>query len=105
LKTGFAPPVTVQQSYQKIHQRRTSPLTDWAKAKKRLIPEYEDAGITYCESCGGSYILSFHHLDRRSSGKSQDTFEETRLLCAECHHKADNAAGYKDFNEELRKLR
>jgi hypothetical protein len=85
-------------------------METWSEAKKRLVEEYREAGIMSCEGrvlnpkcCG--WGLSFHHLDRRSSGKSKDTFEGTRLLCVDCHHRADNAPGYKEFNEKLRELR
>ena len=77
----------------------------WAKARKRLKQEYLENGITSCEYCGSSWALSFHHRDRRSGGKAKHTFEATRLLCAKCHHRADNAKGYIEFNEELKKLR
>jgi len=78
---------------------------EWIRARKRLKEEYLEKGITVCEYCGSSWALSFHHLDRRSSGRAKNTFEDTRLLCAKCHHRADNAKGYTGFNEELRKLR
>ena len=84
---------------------------EWQDAKKRLIREYEEAGIVYCEGgrfnekCMGNFALSFHHLDKRSSGKAQNTFEQTRLLCAECHYRADQAPGFTKFNEKLRTIR
>jgi hypothetical protein len=77
----------------------------WFKDKKRLIEEYREAGITKCESCGGNWTLSFHHLEKRSSGRAKNTFKDTRLLCCICHDKADNRPGFKSFNELLRKLR
>jgi len=77
----------------------------WERDKKRLIKKYKENGITRCEACGSDWILSFHHLDRRSTGKAENTFEQTRLICANCHHKADNAPGYKEFNDMLRALR
>jgi len=52
-----------------------------------------------------TFALAIHHLDRRSSGNAQNTFEETRLLCADCHHRADQAPGHQEFNEQLRALR
>ena len=83
----------------------------WFKDKKRLIREYEEAGITRCEGspindkCMRNFALSFHHLNRRSSGKAENTFEGTRLLCAECHQRADQMPGHKEFNEKLKALR
>ena len=77
----------------------------WERDKKRLIKKYKHAGITRCEVCGGDWILSFHHLDRRSSGRAENTFDGTRLLCAQCHHNADNAPNYKAFNDMLRTIR
>lgn len=76
----------------------------WQKAKKRLIKEYQERGITTCEVCGSDFGLSFHHLKRRSKG-GEHTFENTVLLCAKCHHRADNAPGHIEFNESLKKLR
>jgi 5-methylcytosine-specific restriction endonuclease McrA len=84
--------------------RRLSKGKAWQKAKKKLIAEYKDKGITYCEACGGNFALSFHHLRRRSKGGGH-TFENTVLLCAKCHHKADNAPGHIELNESLKKLR
>jgi len=77
----------------------------WRKARKRLEGEYLEQGIIRCEYCGGTFGLSLHHLERRSSGKAKNTFKDTRLLCAECHHKADNAPGWKEFNERLKRIR
>jgi len=75
---------------------------EWQKAKKYLMARYFKEGITRCEGCGSMWALSFHHLDKRSSGRAEHTFEGTRLLCPECHNKAEYN---KEFNEELRKLR
>ena len=84
---------------------------EWADAKKKLIPIYKENGITTCEGriinpdCMYDFALSFHHLDKRSSGLAENTFEGTRLLCAECHQKADQRPGFHEFNERLRGLR
>lgn len=81
---------------------------EWKKARKVLIENYREAGIISCEGarlnpdCQGNWALSFHHLDKRSSGRAQHTFEETRLLCPECHDKAEYD---RRFNELLRDLR
>jgi len=77
-------------------------VKEWQKAKKRLIKIYKDKGITYCEACGGKWGLSFHHLDKRSSGKAKNTFKDTRLLCIKCHDKAEYN---KEFNDKLREMR
>jgi len=74
----------------------------WIKAKKKLIERYRQEGITRCEYCSSVWALSFHHLDKRSSGRAKHTFKETRLLCPACHNIAEYNKG---FNEELRKLR
>ena len=78
---------------------------EWALIRPKLLEEYEERGTTSCEACGGSFALSLHHLDRRSSGRAKNTYEGTVLLCYDCHFKADQAPGFKEFNEELRKLR
>ena len=84
---------------------------EWVKEKKRLEKEYKEAGIVTCEGitlnpdCSPTWLLTFHHLNLRSGGKAKHTLEETRLLCPSCHHLADNAPGYKDFNYKLKQLR
>jgi 5-methylcytosine-specific restriction endonuclease McrA len=80
-------------------------MKDWQRAKKKLIKIYKKKGITRCEVCGGNFALSFHHLNKRSSGKAENTYKGTRLLCAKCHDKADNQPGFKQFNEMLKELR
>lgn len=75
---------------------------EWIKERARLKKEYYEANITRCEGCGSDWILSFHHLDKRSSGKAKHTFEDTRLLCAICHDKAEYN---KEYNATLRSLR
>lgn len=77
----------------------------WIKAKKYLLPRYFQEGIIRCESCGKDWALSFHHLDKRSSGRAEHTFEGTRLLCGKCHHQVHFGKDAKEFNEELKKLR
>jgi len=59
---------------------------EWQVAKARLIKEYQQKRITRCERCGGNFMLSFHHFNKRSSCKAEHTFEGTRLLCAVCHN-------------------
>lgn len=66
--------------------------------KKTLIPLYQEK--QFCELCGGTWGLSFHHIIRRSKG-GENNINNIILLCAECHHKADNGAGYKDFNQKI----
>jgi hypothetical protein len=74
----------------------------WRKARRKLKKEYEKRNIVKCEWCGSDWALSFHHLEKRSSGKAKHTFEDTRLLCTNCHDKAEHN---KEFNEKVRKLR
>lgn len=86
-------------------------IKEWIHDRPLLIERYKQEGITYCEGssfnskCMGDFGLAIHHLDRRSSGKAKNTFEDTRLLCAHCHHRADQAPGFKQFNNLLRTLR
>lgn len=75
---------------------------EWIKARERLKKEYLEKGITVCENCGSSWALSFHHLEKRSSGQAKHTFEDTRLLCIKCHEKAEYD---KEFNEKMKLLR
>lgn len=76
----------------------------WMRDKKKILEELESSEITYCESCGSNYNLSLHHLVRRSHG-GDNSFKNIVLLCHDCHHKADNAPGYIEFNERLKLLR
>lgn len=86
-------------------------VKEWQEARPRLMQEYKDRGIVECEGqvinedCQVDYILSLHHIDRRSSGKAENTFEKTRLLCQNCHFKADHSFDFKPFNNLLRKIR
>jgi hypothetical protein len=73
-------------------------VKEWERARKRLKVIYKDKGITRCEVCGSSWWITFHHLNKRSSGKAKNTFEDTRLLCIKCHMKAD---GDRSFNKSL----
>ena len=75
---------------------------EWQKARAKLIDIYREKGITRCELCGSTWALSFHHLNKRSSGRAKHTFEDTRLLCVKCH---DLAEYDKEVNNGLRKLR
>lgn len=86
---------------------------EWMEARPRLIKEYQEHNITTCEGrginplCYYNWALSIHHLDKRSSGKAQHTFEDTRLLCAACHDLADHPRSEeeREFNKILRRLR
>jgi hypothetical protein len=75
---------------------------EWIQARKRLEKEYLENGITKCEICHSDWALSFHHLDKRSSGKAKHTFKDTRLLCNRCHDLAEYS---KELNEKLRQMR
>lgn len=57
----------------------------WLKAKPKLIQEYLEKGITRCEISGSKFMLSFHHIDKRSSQVAEHTFFGTRLLNQEWH--------------------
>jgi hypothetical protein len=63
----------------------SSTTKDWLKAKEKLIVLYAEKGIVRCERCGSTQWLSFHHLDKRSTGRAKHTFDGTRLLCIPCH--------------------
>lgn len=66
---------------------------DWLEAKPKLIKEYEEKGITICENCGGTFILSIHHRPKRSTGEAVHDFKHTRLLDQKCH-------GWFEYHEE-----
>lgn len=75
---------------------------EWQNTLKKLIKIYQEKGITRCEYCHGNFALSFHHLEKRSSGLAKHTFADTRLLCVTCHELAEYN---KDINEKIRLLR
>jgi ribosomal protein S27AE len=75
---------------------------EWIRIRPKLIKKYFEEGITRCERCGSTWILSFHHIDKRSSGKAEHTFQGTRLLCASCHQICEYD---KIENEKLRRIR
>jgi len=56
----------------------------WVKARKKLKKEFEEKGITSCEICGSTYILSFHHRHKRRDN-DEHIFENVLLVC-ERHH-------------------
>jgi hypothetical protein len=93
----------VMTAGQKLNMRRLGKkMRDWLNEKPRLIETYKTKGITRCERCGSTWILSFHHMDKRSSGKAEHTFQGTRLLCASCHQICEYD---KIENEKLRRIR
>ncbi len=75
---------------------------EWQIAKKMLTKKYLRLGIIRCELCGSEWMLSFHHLDKRSSQLAEHTVEGTRLLCAKCHERAEYD---KETNERLKLMR
>jgi len=66
---------------------------EWLKAKPKLIKIYLKKGITRCENCGGTYLLSFHHRPKRSSQEAVHDYKHTRLLDQRCH-------GFFEYNDE-----
>ena len=75
---------------------------EWIRARKKLVEIYREKEITRCEYCGSTYIMSFHHINKRSSGKAEHTFDGTRLLCQSCHQLAEYN---KDINEKVKEVR
>lgn len=62
---------------------------DWDRERAKLKVQFERQGITRCESCNGSFALSFAHRYKR---RFITTLEELRvcvLLCQSCHHKIE----------------
>jgi len=74
----------------------------WKAARARLVQIYRQKGFERCERCGSTFALSFHHLDKRSHGEAQHTFNDTRLLCAGCHTVCEYD---KEENDKLRIIR
>lgn len=77
----------------------------WFVDRQGLKLDYLEKGIVNCEWCGSDFGLGFHHLTKRSRKETEANFENTRLLCANCHDRADNRPGFEEFNEKLKKLR
>ena len=77
-------------------------VEEWQRARELLKEIYLEKDIIRCELCNSNWALSFHHLDKRSSGKAKNTFKDTRLLCINCHQ---NVEYNKEANNKLRLLR
>ena len=69
--------------------------TEWDRARKKLKKEFREKDIMQCEICGSSYIMSFHHRNKRRY-KDSHTFENVILLCAKHHNELE-------YNRELTK--
>jgi len=77
----------------------------WKKAKVRLKKEFEEKDIIFCEVCGSSWGLSFHHRHKRKENDPH-TFENVLLLCPPCHDRAEDGTKGKELTKEwFRKLR
>lgn len=67
--------------------------TEWNKARAKLKIEYESKGITTCEArlpgCWYDNALGFAHLYKRDDPRCKHIFEQTLLLCNECHDKQE----------------
>ncbi len=76
----------------------TGRVKEWDKARAKLKIIYENKGITTCEArlqgCWYDNALSFAHKYKRNDPRCAHTFEETLLLCIECHNK-------QEYNREL----
>jgi len=68
------------------------------QANKILKELYQDRDITYCEICGGTFALSWHHRHKRVFYKDKpellSSFNQTILVCPVCHQKIE-------YNREL----
>lgn len=62
----------------------------WEKARKRLKKEFEKKGITSCEICGSTYIISFHHRHKRREN-DEHIFKNVILLCERHHRKFEDS--------------
>ena len=73
---------------------------EWDRYRKKvLIPEYEDR--MYCEVCGRTGALGFHHIVFRSQG-GKNELNNIILLCHKCHEKAHRS---REFRLELERMR
>ncbi len=65
-----------------------------SSCNQELEKIYLEKGITRCEICGSTHILSFHHRKKRRWYKLCPellvSFNQTILVCAEDHDKLDN---------------
>ena len=56
----------------------------WVRDRAKLKIEFQEKGITSCEICGSTYILSFHHRRKRRFNDPH-IFSKVILTCARCH--------------------
>jgi hypothetical protein len=70
---------------------------EWLTEKPKLVKIYKAKGITRCEISGSRFLISFHHISKRSGQEAEHTFEGTRLLNQEWHD-------FCEYNKEANKL-
>lgn len=69
---------------------------------KILKPMYEDR--QWCEVCGDTKWLEFHHVEFRSQGGKNDP-ENVILICKNCHNKAHSDIDFRRYLEGFIKNR
>lgn len=65
-------------------KRRGPKTAAWENVRRKLKVAFERAGITRCETCGGTFALSFAH-DRKRREITTDEQLYTVALCAQHH--------------------
>ena len=59
---------------------------EWDNAKRKLKALFADSGITYCETCGTGFGLSWSHSRKRRHIVGNELYEVI-LQCLRCHQK------------------
>jgi hypothetical protein len=57
----------------------------WDKTRAELKKRFEKQGITFCESCGSSFGLTFAHRLKRRFITTPEELYLVALLCLPCH--------------------
>ena len=61
---------------------------EWNEVRAELKRKFSDMGITQCELCGRSDMLSFAHRKRRRFCDREELYN-VALLCVPCHESID----------------
>jgi len=64
-----------------------------SKANEKLKEIYSDKEIVWCEMCGTTFGLTFHHRHKRVWYKRKmkllAEFDQTILICLKCHQRIE----------------
>lgn len=70
----------------------------WEACRRKLKREFEAAGITACENCGGTYNLGFAHRFKRRFITTAEELRTVALLDQRCHDRFERIGHYAMFH-------